>query len=57
MPNEGGQPFIDSADPSWYPMVLRTLARDYPEISKKVWETTITENAIERTEKKSDNKD
>ncbi|MFJ8719763.1 hypothetical protein ACIRD9_42630 [Streptomyces violaceus] len=37
--------FIDTADPSWYPKVLRTLARDYPEISDEVWGTTITENA------------
>jgi hypothetical protein len=43
---------LDTADPSWYPRVLRTLARDYPEISDKVWTTAIVENAAERTEGK-----
>ncbi|AWN24853.1 hypothetical protein [Streptomyces sp. NEAU-S7GS2] len=44
--------FIDTADPSWYSRVLRTLARDYPEISDKVWATAISENAVERIEEK-----
>lgn len=39
---------FEDADPSWYPRVLRTLARDYPEISEEVWKTAITENAQER---------
>lgn len=34
-----------NADPSWYPRVLKTLARDYPEISDKVWSTAVEENA------------
>ncbi len=38
----------DGADSSWYPRVLRVLARDYPEISDKVWETAIDENAVEQ---------
>lgn len=39
-----GRPFGD-AHPSWYPKVLETLARDYPEISEEVWATAISENA------------
>jgi hypothetical protein len=38
---------LDGADPSWFPRVLRTLARDYPGISDKVWSTAIEENAAE----------
>ena len=38
---------IDTADPSWFPRVLRTLARDYPEINDKVWSTAIGENAAD----------
>ncbi|MDP9616491.1 hypothetical protein [Streptomyces demainii] len=39
---------VDGANPEWYPRVLRTLARDYPEISDKVWTTAVTENAVEK---------
>lgn len=39
---------IAAADPTWYPQVLRTLARDYPEISDKVWTKAVVENAVER---------
>jgi hypothetical protein len=38
---------LNEADPSWFPRVLRTLARDYPEINDKVWSTAIEENAAE----------
>jgi hypothetical protein len=38
---------IDTADPSWFPRILRTLARDYPEINDAVWSTAISENAAE----------
>lgn len=44
--------YFATADPSWYPRVLRTLFRDYPRISDEVWSTAITENAIENVEKK-----
>ncbi|WP_406083368.1 hypothetical protein [Streptomyces virginiae] len=33
--------------------MLGTLARDYPEINNKVWETAITENAIERNRERA----
>lgn len=52
MSNDEKAPFSD-ADPSWYPMVLETLARDYPKISEEVWSTTITENAIRLTERRA----
>lgn len=39
---------LDTADPSWFPRVLRVLARDYPEINDKVWSTAIGENADEQ---------
>jgi hypothetical protein len=38
----------DEANPSWYPRVLRTLARDYPEINDEVWSRAIGENAAEQ---------
>lgn len=43
--------YIDTADPSWYKRVLRTLDRDFPEISDKVWDDAIGENAVEQVEK------
>jgi hypothetical protein len=43
----------DEANPSWFPHVLRTLARDYPEINDKVWSTAIGENAAEQTAKRA----
>lgn len=48
---DGEQTRYLDADPSWYPRVLRTLARDYPEISEKVWRTAVSENATEQIEK------
>jgi len=41
----------DDANPSWYPRVLRTLARDYPEINDEVWSRAIGENAAEQCER------
>lgn len=45
---------IQDADPSWYPKVLETLERDYPEISKEIWAKTITENAIEQNRRREE---
>lgn len=44
----------DGADPSWFPRVLRVLARDYPEINDKVWSTAIGENADEQVAKRQE---
>jgi hypothetical protein len=57
VPNEGDLMFIGTADPSWYEHVLRTLAVDYPEISRTVWEKTITKKAIERTTRNEEKQD
>ena len=48
------EPMFRNAHPAWYPEVLRTLARDYPEISDKVWSTTITENAQKNVARKAE---
>jgi hypothetical protein len=48
--------FIDTADPAWYPRVLRALERDYPEINEKVWSTAISENAGENLRRYSPGK-
>ncbi len=37
-----------AADPSWYPLVLAVLARDYPEVNDRVWSTAISEADRER---------
>ena len=44
----------DDAEPSWFPRVLRVLARDYPEINDEVWSTAIGENADEQVAKQGD---
>ena len=44
--------FGPGGDPSWYPLVLAILARDYPKINDQVWNTAITENAQLLAEKK-----
>lgn len=31
----------EHADPTWYPVVLRILARDYPDLSDTLWAITI----------------
>ena len=51
-PRPLAHPFVETADPSWYPRVLGTLARDYPEISDKVWSVAISENAAELSAKR-----
>lgn len=38
---------LERTDPSWYLRALRVLARDYPEISDKVWATAVMEQAAE----------
>jgi len=40
--------FMDVADPSWYPKVLRVLARHYAEVSDAVWGKAIDDNAAEQ---------
>lgn len=53
MPEDDTTVPFSNADPSWYPMVLRTLARDYPKISEDVWGTTISENAARLTARRA----
>lgn len=43
--------FLAVADPSWFPRVLRVLARDYPGISTEAWATAIEENAVEQVQR------
>ena len=44
---------VEKADPSWYPKVLTRLARDYPEISRIVWEKVVSDNAKEQNMRNS----
>lgn len=46
--------YIDTADPSWYPIVLRRLADDYPEISDTVWGDAISDNARKLTTRRTE---
>lgn len=45
------QQHVERAHPSWYPHVVRTLARDYPEISEEVWSTAVTDKCEEQVAK------
>lgn len=46
--------YLETADPSWYPIVLKTLARLYPEINEEVWGTAVTDNAIALTKRRQE---
>lgn len=35
----------EDANPSWWPIVLKVLARDWPEINDMAWSRAIGENA------------
>ena len=37
--------WLTGADPSWYPLVLAVLQRDFPDIADGAWSTAIGENA------------